>query len=114
MPRATKVTPAVMNGNNKYMTNGVSISPAIPTVGDKATLLYDGLLAKSGATHVYARVGYGNKWDSLYDYPMQRTSTGFEAAIPVSKGDDINVCFKDCANNWDNNSGLNYSFEVTD
>ncbi|HHW49686.1 MAG TPA: carbohydrate-binding protein [Clostridiaceae bacterium] len=98
--------------NNNYLENGVSISPVIPTVGEKVKIKYDGLLSKCGATHVYAHVGYGSNWDNVYDYQMTKTGTGFEVSIPVSKPGTLNVCFKDCANNWDNNSGKNYSFNV--
>lgn len=112
MPNAPKLTPAVTNGSNKYMSNGVSISPALPTVGEKIKVEYDGLLSKSGATHLYVHVGFGNRWENTYDYPMQRSSMGFEATIPVLKSDTLNLCFKDCANHWDNNSGKNYSFDV--
>ena len=63
--------------------------------------------------HVYAHIGYGNRWDNLYDYQMNRTDKGFEVNIPVLKSDNLSVCFKDCANNWDNNSGNNYIFDTT-
>ena len=103
-----------MNTNNKnYMTNGVTISPAIPSTGEQIKVLYDGLLAKSGASHIYAHVGYGSKWNGVYDYQMKKTNTGFEATVPVPETDSMLICFKDCANNWDNNSGKNYSFDVT-
>lgn len=111
MPGINKT--AALNINNKdYMPNGVTISPAIPTAGEKVKVMYDGLLAKSGASHVFAHIGFGNNWDNLYDYRMDRTSTGFETTIPVIKSDTLNICFKDCANNWDNNSGKNYTFDV--
>jgi hypothetical protein len=115
MPRATKTTTTTTATNNTdYIKNGVSISPAVPAVGDKVKILYDGLLSKSGATHVYAHLGYGGNWAYSQDIPMTRTYSGFEASIPVSETDRLNVCFKDCANNWDNNSGLNYTFDVVD
>ena len=102
------------SGNNtEYIYNGVLLSPSVPTVGDQVKVVYDGLLAKSGATDVIARVGYGNRWDNLYDYRMYRSSTGFETTIPVSDSNTMNIAFKDCANNWDNNAGKNYSFDVT-
>ncbi|HHV98498.1 MAG TPA: carbohydrate-binding protein [Clostridiaceae bacterium] len=109
MPRAAKKQNLI---NNHYLENGVSVSPALPTVGEKVKIIYDGLLSKSGATHVYAHVGFGSKWENVYDYQMKRTDTGFEVSIPVTRPEAINVCFKDCANNWDNNSGKNYSFDV--
>lgn len=104
MPRTSK--------NNEYMSNGVTISPAIPTAGEKVKVSYDGLLSKSGANHIYAHVGFGNSWDNSSFYQMNKGNTGFEATLSVSNGDTMNLCFKDCANNWDNNSGRNYSFDV--
>lgn len=106
MPRATR-------SNADYLSNGISISPTIPAAGDKLKVVYDGLLAKSGATEVFAHVGFGSRWDNLHDYKMNKTSMGFEASIPVSGSETMNICFKDSANNWDNNSGRNYSFDVT-
>jgi len=106
MPRSTKV-------NNDYMSNGITIKPAVPTAGENLTVMYDGLLSKSGASHVYAHVGFDRDWKHVYDYPMKRTSIGFEATIPVMEADTLNICFKDCANNWDNNSGANYTFDIS-
>lgn len=108
MARAVK-TP---KENMEYMQNGVAISPSLPSVGDKVQIVYDGLLSKSGATHVYAHIGYGNRWENLQDVPMVKTSVGFETTVPVMKPDTFNLCFKDCANHWDNNSGKNYTFDV--
>ncbi|MCX7842625.1 MAG: carbohydrate-binding protein [Clostridia bacterium] len=110
MPRAKKAAEA---SNNEYMSNGVKLSPAIPSPGDRVKIIYDGLLSKSGATDVIARVGFDEEWRNLYDYRMERTHTGFEVSVPVSNADSINIAFKDCANNWDNNSGKNYTFDIS-
>jgi Carbohydrate binding domain (family 25). len=109
MPRTTKVA----KENTDYVQKGVVINPTVPNVGEQVKVVYDGLLSKSGATHVYAHVGFGSRWDNLQDIPMMRTSTGFETTLPVYNADRINLAFKDCANNWDNNSGMNYSYDVT-
>lgn len=109
MPRVSKA----LSNNNDYLSNGISLVPSIPSAGDTAKITYDGLLSKSGATHVYAHVGFGSKWENTHDYYMGKTSTGFEVSIPVLNSDTLNLCFKDCANNWDNNSGRNYSFDIT-
>ena len=96
-----------------YYSNGVSISPSIPSTQNLTTITYSGLLYQAGASEVYARVGLGNDWSSSRDYKMNRTSHGFEVSIPpIGHGDVLNVCFKDSANNWDNNPGANYSFPV--
>jgi len=113
MPSEGKSSAPKPRANNNYISNGVSISPAIPTVGEKIKIMYDGILSKNGATHLYAHVGYGQNWDNLYDYELTKSSTGFEVSIPVLDADTINICFKDCAGNWDNNSGKNYTFDIS-
>jgi len=97
---------------NKYLTNGVYLTPDQAVLGDKVRISYDGLLAKSGAHELYAHVGYGNKWDSITDFKMIKTPSGFEATVPVTKTEPMCICFKDTANNWDNNSGKNYTFDI--
>ena len=98
---------------NNYFSNGVSINPSHPTSQNLTTITYNGILAQSGASEIYARVGFGNNWESTHEYKMARTSNGFEVSLPPSgHNNTLNVCFKDGANNWDNNSGSNYSFPV--
>jgi hypothetical protein len=97
----------------KYHANGVSIYPAVPSVQSTSQITYKGLLPESGATEVYAHVGYGRKWTNTHDYKMTKGDQGFEVLIPIPQhADSLNICFKDAANNWDNNSGSNYSFTV--
>ena len=98
--------------NDEYGANGVALSPQVPRANGTAQVFYNGLLVKDGATDVYARVGFGQRWKDVHDYKMSRASTGFEVAIPIIAADTLHVCFKDCANHWDNNSGKNYSFDT--
>lgn len=99
--------------DSNYQQKGVTIQPAIPRAQTSATLKYDGLLARSGAHGVYAHVGFGANWSNTQDIRMSRTANGFTASIPVQYADTLNIAFKDCANNWDNNSGKNYSFDIS-
>lgn len=92
-----------------YRENGIIADKA--KHGIKVT--YNGLLAQSGADNVYACYGYGDKWANQTFYKMNRTSHGFETTLPVDEK-VVNVAFKDSANNWDNNSGRNYSFLADD
>lgn len=100
--------------SNDYQTYGVSLNPSTPVFGEKVKLVYNGLLAEKGAIELFAHVGFGNNWSSVYDFRMNKTTGGFEATIPVTSQDSLNLCFKDSAGNWDNNSGSNYSFPVVD
>ena len=97
---------------NIYYENGVIITPNVVAEGDTATVTYKGLLKNSGADAVYMHVGYGDNWRNTRDIKMDRTYDGFEAQLPVTDFDKLNIVFKDSASNWDNNSGRNYRFEV--
>lgn len=80
---------------------------------DKTKLVYEGILAKAGASDIYAVIGYGSNdnWEDVKYYPMQHTGgSTFELLIPETSGRSINIAFKDGADNWDNNSGANYTF----
>lgn len=97
---------------NSYIQNGVIIAPNVVAQGDKTTVKYKGLLYNKGADTVYMHMGYGTTWDKTKDVKMTKTMEGFEAEIPLQSHEKLNVAFKDSADNWDNNSGLNYSFNV--
>lgn len=75
---------------------------------------YHGLLEKSGAQEMYAHYGYGSKWKAPSYVKLTRTTTGFEGEIPVKESKEpVNICFKDGADNWDNNCGWNYQATTT-
>jgi len=92
-----------------YRENGVILT----RLSDHTvTLKYDGLLAKCGADDVYTVVGYGSNsnWENIQTIRMNRIGNTFQADIPTMPGMNVNIAFKDSANNWDNNSGKNYTF----
>ena len=96
-----------------YISSGVNISPSIPAVNQEVRITYNGLLFQNGASEIYAHVGFGSNWNSTTDYKMNRTAQGFEISLPIEDYTDrLNVCFRDAAYNWDNNSGSNYTFPV--
>ncbi|NLY44003.1 MAG: carbohydrate-binding protein [Clostridiaceae bacterium] len=97
---------------NLYNENGVIIMPNVIGQGSNPKVIYKGLLYQSGADEVYMHVGYGNNWDNVMDIKMKRTENGFEGTLPMLKCDNIKIAFKDSADNWDNNAGRDYSFEV--
>lgn len=113
------------NTNSSYLTEFATENPifgqhqlqgvTVNNEGRDVRIVYDGLLAKSGASHVYAVVSYNDNshWNDVKYYQMDNRGQGkFEIAIPNYDNMNVNVAFKDCANNWDNNSGRNYSFNL--
>jgi len=93
---------------------GVLTSPVPVTSGEQVTIRYNGLLASSGADTVYLHVGYGPSysWKNTKDIPMKRTPEGFEASFKAEANDRLNFCFKDSADNWDNNNGKDWSYTI--
>jgi Carbohydrate binding domain (family 25). len=98
--------------SNEYLANGVIVNPTPAHVGEAVKITYNGLLPKSGAANIYAHVGYGFEWQHSHDVQMTRTPAGFETSVTTANHDTLCVAFKDNANNWDNNSGLNYNFHI--
>ncbi|MFA7634652.1 MAG: carbohydrate-binding protein [Bacillota bacterium] len=100
-----------------YLTGGVSVSPMPITAGEEVTVKYNGLLAEAGADSMYLHAGFGaaGAWHSVLDIPMSQEKPGvWRATIPLDPGETsrLNFCFKDRASNWDNNYGLNWSFDI--
>jgi hypothetical protein len=102
-----------MPSSTDYAANGVKTVPVLPSPGDVVQIVYDGLLAKSGATEVYAHIGFDEEWDQVRDLQMMKTPEGFQTSVdPPHSATTLNICFRDPANNWDNNSGRNYSIDL--
>ena len=93
---------------------GVVVDPTPITAGEEITVLYYGLLANSGADQLYIRVGYGDArdWHNIQDLKMSRTGWGWVKTLEMTDDSRFNFCFRDSVYNWDNNSGMNWSFEI--
>lgn len=90
----------------------VSFEPAPVKTGDTIHINYQGLLRNSGADDVY--LVYGNDgWNNVNTVKMNHEEAGsFKTEIKATANQEINFCFKDSANNWDNNSGWNWKADV--
>lgn len=95
-----------------YAAQGISIAPQDARAGELVKIVYSGLLDQQGADQVYLHLGYGDQWDKTTDLPMQKTINGWQRVIPLDVTGNMHFCFKDSANNWDNNNGDNWSLVV--
>ncbi|WP_066635826.1 carbohydrate-binding protein [Desulfolucanica intricata] len=91
---------------------GVQVKP-LTEDGKNVNILYNGLLSQAGAEHIVMHAGFGdlNNWQHVNDYNMQRTQQGFEVSVNM-KDTQLNFCFKDSFNNWDNNDGQNWIYRI--
>jgi len=93
---------------------GVVVDPTPITAGQEITVLYYGLLTKSGADQVFLHVGYDDarEWRNVSNLKMSKTGWGWVKTLEIPEYTRFNFCFKDSADNWDNNNGINWSFEI--
>lgn len=95
-----------------YEDKSISIEPMPVRSGGKVQLHYHGLLKNEGASEVYLHYGFDG-WKESSTVKMERTSEGdFTAFIHASADQEMNFCFKDSANHWDNNSGWNWQCDI--
>jgi len=97
-------------GVQTYANSGVSFEKISET---QARINYSGLLAENGAQDVFGVYGFGSnqKWENVSTLTLNKEGQGsFMATVPIEKDKNLNVAFKDSAENWDNNSGKNYTF----
>lgn len=93
---------------------GIHVSPTPITAGERVEIRYDGLLARAGAQDIYLHAGFGtnNDWESVMDIKMEREGGVWKTDCAVKTDKRFYFCFHDNAENWDNNNGQNWSFEV--
>ena len=73
---------------------------------------YTGKFFQDGCDEVFIHYGFGLNWDGLNEVKMEKTELGFQAELLLGVGESFNFCFKNSANEWDNNDGQNYSVEL--
>lgn len=91
---------------------GVQVKSLSPD-GSDVTIFYSGLLNKSGANQVFLHTGFGDpmSWKIVEDYRMQHTPEGWKKTLNMEDG-QLTFCFRDAANNWDNNNGHNWTYKI--
>jgi hypothetical protein len=94
--------------------HGVQVKP-LSESGKEVAIRYNGLLAASGATDIYIHYGYGeaDKWEDVADMHLERSCEGWESSVSMDDKRQLNFCFRDSANNWDNNNGLNWIYRIS-
>lgn len=95
------------------VAEGIYMEPVPITLGDEVRIKYKGLLAEANPGKVYLHAGYGPNWEKLIDVPMKKGRDGsWSVSVSVDEPSNFNFCFRDDAQNWDNNYGRNWSYQV--
>lgn len=98
-----------------YSINGVQVKP-LSEDGKTISILYNGRLKNTGAEQIYLHYGMGDKnnWDWISEQPMENQAQGWEKIVQLHESKQLNFCFKDNTDNWDNNHGSNWAYRISD
>lgn len=78
----------------------------------KVKVSYTGKFYQGNDNKVFLHYGYGQNWNNLNEVEMAKTDLGYQTELDLIGNDTINFCFKNQNNEWDNNSGKNYIFNI--
>ena len=78
----------------------------------KIKISYTGKFFEENSDKVFIHFGYGLNWDNISEIEMKKTDLGFQAEINLISRNLLNLCFRNSNNEWDNNNGQNYVFEI--
>ena len=83
--------------------------------GRTAKLTYKGNLAVPGTNEIYVHYGFGLFWENIQEIKLDKIDDEtYETEVSIVPSyDSINFCFRDGANNWDNNEAKNYTAEIS-
>ncbi len=90
----------------------VSISPEPPRKGQEVLIHYRGLLAECGADQVWLHYGF-DSWKNTHTVNMNKVGeNSFSCALKAEGKKEMNFCFKDSAEHWDNNNGQDWNISI--
>ncbi len=90
----------------------VWVRPTPAIKDEKAEIGYNGLLARSGADSVWVHYGFDGWKNTQFQQMTKRGDGSFATTLNCRADRQVNFCFKDSANHWDNNSGWNWSCDI--
>ena len=82
------------------------------TANSDIKISYTGKFFQDGSKEVSIRYGFGDDWDNLIEREMVKTELGFQVEITLLDKENFNFCFKNENDEWDNNDGNNYIFNI--
>ena len=78
----------------------------------KVKISYTGKFFQDKSERVFIRYGFGENWDNLVETEMKLSELGFQIELELLDSNTFNFCLKNDKNEWDNNNGENYVFQI--
>lgn len=82
------------------------------TANSTIKISYTGKFFSDNSKNVSIRYGFGNNWEGQTEETMVKTDLGFQIEINLIDSPTFNFCIKNENDEWDNNDGNNYIFNI--
>lgn len=82
------------------------------TANSTVKISYTGKFFQDESENVFIRYGFGNDWDNQIESEMVKTDLGFQIEVNLEDKETFNFCIKNEKEEWDNNDGNNYVFNI--
>ena len=73
---------------------------------------YTGKFFQDDSQEVTIHYGFGENWEETTDELMTKTELGYQIEIELQYEPTFNFCIKNDKDEWDNNDGQNYVFNI--
>ena len=73
---------------------------------------YTGAFFENNSEKVFIHYGFGQDWQDVTEKEMEKTELGYQAEICLPENDFLKFCFRNENDEWDNNNGQDYSFQI--
>lgn len=82
------------------------------TANSTVKISYTGKFFQDESKNVFIRYGFGNEWENQVEAEMVKTDLGFQIEVELQDKETFNFCIKNEKDEWDNNDGNNYVFNI--
>ena len=82
------------------------------TANSTVKISYTGKFFQDESKEVSIRYGFGEDWKNLVEADMIKTDLGFHIEVNLIDATTFNFCIKNEKDEWDNNDGNNYIFNI--
>lgn len=81
-----------------------------PYIAVKIT--YAGKFFENKSQNVFLHYSFNNHWENAKDIKMEKSELGYQAEINLNNNKELNICFYNEKDEWDNNDSFNYNFPI--
>ena len=75
-------------------------------------ITYAGNLFEKKSQEIILHYCFNKNWTNAKDIKMIKSELGYQAEIKLNNDKELNICFFNENNEWDNNNSNNYNFSI--